>query len=109
MSALKNYPRGVGRGICGGAGCARTPTYTGPLLEVDLFSVESHRIKIIQLITLTPIDEPKFLSTGSQIRRELRPFGCFTLQVDKPTNIRQGLRLDTYLTPAEKFDTGQDL
>ena len=28
-------------GICGGAGAAHTPTYTGPLLAVDLFSVES--------------------------------------------------------------------
>ena len=33
----KNYSRGVERGICGGAGCAHTPTYTGPLLAVDLF------------------------------------------------------------------------
>jgi len=41
MSAMKKYPRGVERIICGGAGCARTPTYTGPLLAVDLFSVES--------------------------------------------------------------------
>jgi hypothetical protein len=24
-------------GICGGVGCACTPTYTGPLLAVDLF------------------------------------------------------------------------
>ena len=31
----------MGRGIYGGAGCARTPVYTGPLLAFDLFSVES--------------------------------------------------------------------
>jgi len=43
-SALKNYPRGVERGIYGGAGCARTPIYTGPLLAVDLFSVESFQL-----------------------------------------------------------------
>ena len=41
MSAQKNYPRGVGRGICGYVGCAHTPTYTEPLLTVDLFSVDS--------------------------------------------------------------------
>ncbi len=34
------------RGICGGAVCARTPTYTGPLLAVDLFSVESMHVTV---------------------------------------------------------------
>jgi len=28
-------------GICGGVGVAHTPTYTGPPLAVDLFSVDS--------------------------------------------------------------------
>jgi len=41
MSALKKYPRGVGMGICGGAGVTCTLTDTGPLLAIDLFSVES--------------------------------------------------------------------
>ena len=45
----KNYSRGAGTGICGGAGYARTPTYTGPLLAGDLFTVEPYLL-IIQLM-----------------------------------------------------------
>ena len=41
MSALKKTTLEEWRGVYVGAGYARTPTYTGPLLAVDLFSVES--------------------------------------------------------------------
>jgi len=41
MSALKKSPSRSKEGICGGAGAARTPTYTRLLLVVDRFSVES--------------------------------------------------------------------
>ena len=40
MSALKKLPLRSRDGICGGAGAARTPTYTSPLLSVAPFSVE---------------------------------------------------------------------
>jgi hypothetical protein len=39
MSAPKNHPQRVGRGICGGMGFAHTPTYNVPPLEVGRFSV----------------------------------------------------------------------
>jgi hypothetical protein len=37
---LKKIFRGVGRGICGGRSETRIPKYIGPLLVVDIFSVE---------------------------------------------------------------------
>jgi len=40
MRALKEYPRGEGKGVCVGAGAVRTHIFTYPLLAVDLFSVE---------------------------------------------------------------------
>ena len=39
MSALKKIPSKSRDGYFGNAGAARTPTYTGPLLVVNLFSV----------------------------------------------------------------------
>jgi len=42
VSALKKQPRGARRGISGGVGAAHTPTYTGPPLAGDLFSVDTY-------------------------------------------------------------------
>lgn len=39
--AERNDPRGDGRGIRGGGGCAITPTYSSPTIAVELYSVES--------------------------------------------------------------------
>jgi|GEM_PF-5068249 len=67
---------------------------------------------ITQRAFMPLIDDTEFLFAGSQNRREQgkRERGSFfTIQVDRPTNIRQGLRPDTYLTLVEKFDMGQGL